>query len=92
MCINVLPFIRQVLPITANTIQTFIHKFMEKGNSQQSNNNLKIYKKLFTHLTYIQNVSNTFSWKRLINFIPIYSSPQYVYVSFLIEVYVAIVI
>jgi hypothetical protein len=38
-------FIRQVLPITTNTIQTFIHKFMEKGNSQQSNNNLKIYKK-----------------------------------------------
>jgi hypothetical protein len=51
-------FIRQVLPITTNTIQTFIHKFMEKGNSQQSNNNLKIYKKtVFTHLTYIQNVS-----------------------------------
>jgi hypothetical protein len=46
MCINVLPFIRQVLPITTNTIQTFIHKFMEKGNSQPSNNNLKIYKKL----------------------------------------------
>jgi hypothetical protein len=35
---------RSVLPITTNTIQTFIHKFMEKGNSQQSNNNLKIYK------------------------------------------------
>jgi hypothetical protein len=34
-------FIKQVLPITTNTIQTFIHKFMEKGNSQQSNN-LKI--------------------------------------------------
>jgi hypothetical protein len=56
---------------------------MEKGNPQQSNNNLKIYKKLFTHLTYIRNVSNTFSWKRLINFIPIYSSPQYVYAFFL---------
>jgi hypothetical protein len=31
-------FIRHVLPITTNTIQVFIHKFMEKGNSQQSNN------------------------------------------------------
>jgi hypothetical protein len=31
-------FIRHVLPITTNTIQAFIHKFMEKGNSQQSNN------------------------------------------------------
>jgi hypothetical protein len=65
---------KYVLPITTNTIQTFIHKFMEKGNSQQSNNNLKIYKiTVFTHLTYIQNVSNTFPWKQLINFIPIYS-------------------
>jgi hypothetical protein len=43
-------FIRQVLPITTNTIQTFIHKFMEKGNSQQSNNNLKIYKKQCSHI------------------------------------------
>jgi hypothetical protein len=42
MCTNVLPFIRQILPITTNTIQTFIH-FMETGNSQQSNN-LKMYK------------------------------------------------
>jgi hypothetical protein len=41
---------------------------------------------MFTHLTYIKNVSNTFSWKRLINFIPIYSSPQYVYAFFFIEV------
>jgi hypothetical protein len=40
---------------------------------------------------YIQNVSNTFSWKRLINFIPIYSSPQYVYAFFLIEVYILII-
>jgi hypothetical protein len=47
MCINVLPYL---LPITTNTIQTFIHKFMEKGNSQQSNNNLKIYKKLCSHI------------------------------------------
>jgi hypothetical protein len=37
-------FIRQVLPIITNTTQALIHKFMEKGNSQQSNNNLKIYK------------------------------------------------
>jgi hypothetical protein len=29
---------------------------------------------VFTHLPYIQNVSNAFSWKRLINFIPIYSN------------------
>jgi hypothetical protein len=43
-------FIRQVLPITTNNIQTFIHKFMEKGNSQQSNNNLKIYKKQCSHI------------------------------------------
>jgi hypothetical protein len=41
-------FIRQALPITTNT--TFIHKFIEKGNSQQSNNNLKIYKKQFSHI------------------------------------------
>jgi hypothetical protein len=40
-------FIRQALPITTNTTQTFIHKFIEKGNSQQSDNNLKIYKKQF---------------------------------------------
>jgi hypothetical protein len=33
------------------------------------------------------SVPNTFPWKRLINFIPIYSSPQYVYAFFLIEVY-----
>jgi hypothetical protein len=39
-------FIRQVrvLPITTNTIQSFIHKFMEKGNSQQSNHLKKIIK------------------------------------------------
>jgi hypothetical protein len=44
---------------------------------------------MFTHLTYIKIVSNTFSWKRLFNFIPIYSSPQYVYAFFfLIEVYI----
>jgi hypothetical protein len=36
-------FIRQVLPITEllQTTQTFIRTFIEKGNSQQSNN-LKI--------------------------------------------------
>jgi hypothetical protein len=33
-----------------NTTQTFIHKFLEKGNSEQSNNNLKIYKKQFSHI------------------------------------------
>jgi hypothetical protein len=27
-------FIRQALPITTNTTQTFIHKFIEKGNCQ----------------------------------------------------------
>jgi hypothetical protein len=43
-------FIRHVLPITTNTIQAFIHKFMEKGNSQQSNNNLKMYKKQCSHI------------------------------------------
>jgi hypothetical protein len=37
MCINVLPYLL-VLPITTNTIQIFIHKFMEKGNSQQFKN------------------------------------------------------
>jgi hypothetical protein len=52
MCINVLPYLlgKYILPITTNTIQTFIHKFMEKGNSQQSNNNLKIYKKQCSHI------------------------------------------
>jgi hypothetical protein len=40
---------KYLLPITTNTVQTFIHKFMEKGNSQQSNNNLKIYKKNSLH-------------------------------------------
>jgi hypothetical protein len=42
MCIKVLPYLlgKYILPITTNTIQTFIHKFMEKGNFQQSNNNL----------------------------------------------------
>jgi hypothetical protein len=60
MCINVLPYlllIRQVLPITTNTIQTFIHKFMEKGNSQQSNNNLKIYKKQCSHIWHTYKMS-----------------------------------
>jgi hypothetical protein len=38
-------FIRHVLPITTNTIHAFIQKFLDKGNSQHSNNNLKIYKK-----------------------------------------------
>jgi hypothetical protein len=42
-------FIRQMLPITTNTTETFIHKFIGKGNSQQSNN-LKIYKKEFSHI------------------------------------------
>jgi hypothetical protein len=43
-------FIRQALPITTNTTQTFIHKFIEKGNSQQSNNNLKVDYKQFSHI------------------------------------------
>jgi hypothetical protein len=43
-------FIRHVLPITTNTIQAFTHKFMEKGNSQQSKNNLKMYKKQCSHI------------------------------------------
>jgi hypothetical protein len=60
----------RVLSITyykpTNTTQTFISKFIEKGNSHQSNNNLKIYKKaIFTHMTYIENVSNTFSRKAI---------------------------
>jgi hypothetical protein len=52
MCINVLLYLlgMYLLPITTNTIQAFIHKFMEKGNSQQSNNNLKIYKKQCSHI------------------------------------------
>jgi hypothetical protein len=92
MCVKVLPYLlgKYYQLHTTNTTQTFIHKFIEKGNSQQSNNLkiYKIYKKQFSHMRYIQNVSNTFSWKRLINFIPIYSS-QYVYAFFfLIEVYV----
>jgi hypothetical protein len=35
MCVNVLPYLlgKYVLPITTNTSQTFIHKFIEKGNS-----------------------------------------------------------
>jgi hypothetical protein len=28
-------FIRHALPLTTNTTQIFIHKFIEKGNSQQ---------------------------------------------------------
>jgi hypothetical protein len=50
MCVNVLPYLlgKYVLPITTNTTQIFIHKFIEKGNSQQSNN-LKIYKKQYSH-------------------------------------------
>jgi hypothetical protein len=61
-------FIRQALPNTTNTTQTFINKFIEKGNSQQFNNyNLKIYRVYKSNFqTFdIQNVSNTFSWKRL---------------------------
>jgi hypothetical protein len=44
-CVNFLPYLlgKYVLPYTTNTTQTFIHKFIEKGNSQQFNNyNLKI--------------------------------------------------
>jgi hypothetical protein len=43
-------FIRQVLPITINTIQTFIHKFLKKGGNSQQSNNLKIYKKQCSHI------------------------------------------
>jgi hypothetical protein len=42
MCINVLPYL---LGKYYQLLQTqFKLLFMEKGNSQQSNNNLKIYK------------------------------------------------
>jgi hypothetical protein len=61
-------FIRQALPNTTNKTQTFIDKFIEKGNSQQFNNyNLKIYRvyKSNFHTFDIQNVTNTVSWKRL---------------------------
>jgi hypothetical protein len=52
MCINVLLYLLGMYYqlCTTNTIQAFIHKFMEKGNSQQSNNNLKIYKKQCSHI------------------------------------------
>jgi hypothetical protein len=49
MCINVLPYLLGKYCQLLQT-QTFIHKFMEKGNSQQSNNNLKIYKKQCSHI------------------------------------------
>jgi hypothetical protein len=61
-------FIRQALPNTTNKTQTFINKFIEKGNSQQFNNyNLKIYRVYKSNFdTFdIQNVSNMVSWKRL---------------------------
>jgi hypothetical protein len=54
MCVNVLPYLlgKYYLPITTitNATQTFIRKFIKKGNSQQSirNDNLKIYKKQFS--------------------------------------------
>jgi hypothetical protein len=52
MSVNVLPYlhIRQLLSITTNTTQTFIHTLIEKGNSQPFNNNLKIYKNQFSHI------------------------------------------
>jgi hypothetical protein len=54
-------FIRQALPITTNTTQTFIHKSIEKGNY-----NLKIYRvyKSNFHTFDIQNINNMFSWKQ----------------------------
>jgi hypothetical protein len=61
-------FIRQALPNTTNTTQTFINKFIEKGNSQQFNNyNLKIYRVYKSNFQTFdtQNVSNTFSLKPL---------------------------
>jgi hypothetical protein len=67
--VNVLPWASTSIInyiLQTYTTQTFISKFIEKGNSQQSNNNLKIYKKaIFTHMTYIENVSNTFSRKAI---------------------------
>jgi hypothetical protein len=52
MCVNFLPYLlgKYILPITTNTTQTFLNKFIEKGNSQQSSNNLNIYKKQFSHI------------------------------------------
>jgi hypothetical protein len=55
MCVKVLPYLlgKYYQLHTTNTTKTFIHKFIEKGNSQQSNNNLKmykIYKKQFSHI------------------------------------------
>jgi hypothetical protein len=53
-CFALLPYLlgKYYLPITTitNATQTFIRKFIEKGNSQQStrNNNLNIYKKQFS--------------------------------------------
>jgi hypothetical protein len=51
MCVNVLPYLlgKYYQLCTTNTTQTFIRTFIEKGNSQQSNN-LKIYKKQFSHI------------------------------------------
>jgi hypothetical protein len=51
MCGKVLPYllgIKYYQLHTTNTTQTFIHKFIAKCNSQQSNNNLNIYKKQFS--------------------------------------------
>jgi hypothetical protein len=68
-CVIFLPYLldKHYQIHTTNTTQTFIHKFIEKGNSQQFNNyNLKIYRvyKSNFHAFDLQNVSNTFSWKR----------------------------
>jgi hypothetical protein len=55
MCVNVLPYlhIREVHITTQLQLQTqlklLFNTFIEKNNSQQSNN-LKIYKKQFSHI------------------------------------------
>jgi hypothetical protein len=50
MCVNFLPYLLGKHYQLLQTTQTFIHKFIEKGNSQQSNNNLKMDYKQFSHI------------------------------------------
>jgi hypothetical protein len=41
MCVNVLPYLLgKYYQLLQNTTQTCVHKFIQKGNSQQSNSNL----------------------------------------------------
>jgi hypothetical protein len=60
MCVNVLPYLLgkyyQLLNYYKHNSK-FIPKFIEKGNSQQSNNNLKIYKKQFSHIWHTYKMS-----------------------------------